>query len=76
MWRATAGSCCGVHRGRHLGRHRRRADLIAGWPLQHIQHAKIVRRVRSDAGIDCHLESSDLYLIRDARLGAAVIGMD
>jgi len=38
----------------------RRADLVAVWPLQHMQHAEIVRRVLSDAGIDCHLQSSHL----------------
>jgi SecY len=36
----------------------RRADLIAVWPLQHPQHAELVRRVLTDAGIDCHLQSS------------------
>lgn len=36
----------------------RRADLVAVWPLQHAQHAELVRRVLADAGIECHLQSS------------------
>jgi hypothetical protein len=38
----------------------RRADLVAVWPLQHAQHAELVHRVLSDAGIECHLQASHL----------------
>lgn len=38
----------------------RRIDLVAVWPLQHAQHAELVRRVLTDAGIQCHLQSSHL----------------
>jgi hypothetical protein len=38
----------------------RRADLVVVWPLQHAQHAELVRRVLADAGIDCHLQSSHI----------------
>jgi hypothetical protein len=38
----------------------RRIDLVAVWPLQHAQHAELVRLVLTDAGITCHLQSSHL----------------
>jgi hypothetical protein len=38
----------------------RRADLVVAWPLHQAQHAELVRRVLTDAGIACHLQSSHL----------------